>query len=86
MCYIADITNQYLDKLEQEQKRYEDNFEYISEFKAFEVAEEMDDQTLNIVKACAKVDDGSMTFEQLGRMVMAIRNGIIDDMIENMIR
>lgn len=86
MCYITEITNQYLDKLEQEQKRYEDNFEYISEFKAFEVAEEMDDQTLNIVKACAKVDDGSMTFEQLGRMVMAIRNGIIDDMLEKMIR
>lgn len=86
MCYISEITNQYLDKLEQEQKKYEQAFEYISESKAIEVAEEMDEQTLNIVKACAKVDDGSMTFEQLGRMVMAIRNGIIDDMIEKMIR
>lgn len=86
MCYITEITNQYLNKIEQEQKKYEQAFEYISESKALEVAEEMDDQTLNIVKACAKVDNGSMTFDQLGRMVMAIRNGIIDDMIEKMIR
>lgn len=86
MCYITEMTNQYLDKLEHEQKKYEESFEYVSEFKALEVAEEMDEQTLNIVKACSKVDDGSMTFEQLGRMVMAIRNGIIDDMLENMIR
>tara|TARA_R110002126_G_scaffold277817_1_gene423896 strand:+ start:113 stop:373 length:261 start_codon:yes stop_codon:yes gene_type:complete len=86
MCYITDVTNQYISKLEKEQKRYEKAFEYVSEFKALEVSEEMDEQTLNIIKACAKVDDGSMTFEQLGRMVMAIRNGIIDDMIEKMIR
>lgn len=82
MCYITNQTNKYLDQMEQDEREYEEEFQFIAEFRMDDVAYEMENDTLTFVKACKKVEKGLMTLEQLGRLVMACRNDIIDSMID----
>lgn len=82
MCYITSQTNKYLDKMEKSDREYEEEFEFIAEFRLDDVAYEMENDTLTFVKACKKVEKGLMTLEQLGRLVMTCRNDIIDSMID----
>ena len=82
MCYITNQTNKYLDQMEQDEREYEEEFQFIAEFRLDDVANEMENDTITFVEACNKVEKGLMTLEDLGRLVMAARNDIIDSMIE----
>lgn len=82
MCYITSQTNKYLDQMEQDEREYEEEFQFIAEFRLDDVADEMENDTLTFVEACNKVEKGLMTLEDLGRLVMTARNDIIDSMIE----
>lgn len=82
MCYITSQTNKYLDQMEQEEREYEEEFQFIAEFRLDDVADEMENDTITFVEACNKVEKGLMTLEQLGRLVMTARNDIIDSMID----
>lgn len=82
MCYITNQTNKYLDKMEQEEREYEEEFQFIAEFRLDDVADEMENDTLTFVEACNKVEKGLMSLEDLGRLVMTARNDIIDSMID----
>lgn len=82
MCYITNQTNKYLDQMEQDEREYEEEFQFIAEFRLDDVADEMENDTLTFVEACNKVEKGLMTLEDLGRLVMTARNDIIDSMIE----
>jgi hypothetical protein len=82
MCYITSQTNKYLDQMEQDEREYEEEFQFIAEFRMDYVANEMENDNLTFVEACNKVEKGLMTLEQLGRLVMTCRNDIIDSMID----
>lgn len=82
MCYITNQTNKYLDQMEQDEKEYEEAFQFIAEFRLDDVAYEMENDTITFVEACNKVEKGLMTLEDLGRLVMTARNDIIDSMID----
>ena len=82
MCYITSQTNKYIDQMEQEERDYEEQFQFIAEFRLDDVADEMENDTLTFVEACNKVEKGLMTLEDLGRLVMTARNDIIDSMID----
>jgi len=82
MCYITSQTNKYLDQMEQDEREYEEEFQFIAEFRLDDVADEMENDTLTFVEACNKVEKGLMTLEDLGRLVMTARNDIIDSMID----
>ena len=82
MCYITSQTNKYLDQMEQDEREYEEQFQFIAEFRIDDVADEMENDTITFVEACNKVEKGLMTLEQLGRLVMTARNDIIDSMID----
>ena len=82
MCYITNQTNKYLDQMEQDEREYEEEFQFIAEFRLDYVADEMENDTLTFVEACNKVEKGLMSLEDLGRLVMTARNDIIDSMID----
>lgn len=82
MCYITSQTNKYLDQMEQDEKKYEEEFQFIAEFRIDYVSGEMENDTITFVEACNKVEKGLMTLEDLGRLVMTARNDIIDSMID----
>lgn len=82
MCYITNQTNKYLDQMEQDEREYEEEFQFIAEFRLDDVAYEMENDTITFVEACNKVEKGLMTLEDLGRLVMTARNDIIDSMID----
>lgn len=82
MCYITNQTNKYLDQMEQDEREYEEEFQFIAEFRLDDVAHEMGNDTPTFVEACNKVEKGLMSLEQLGRLVMTARNDIIDSMID----
>ena len=82
MCYITSQTNKYLDQMEQDEREYEEEFQFIAEFRLDDVSDEMENDTLTFVEACNKVEKGLMTLEDLGRLVMECRNDIIDAFID----
>lgn len=82
MCYITSQTNKHLAQMEKSDRDYEEQFQFIAEFRIDDVSDEMENDTITFVEACNKVEKGLMTLEQLGRLVMTARNDIIDSMID----
>lgn len=80
-CPIQSATNQYLDRLEEEEKESEHLWQSARErVNPEDLIDDMEEQATDIVLACDKVERGLMTIEDFGRFVMSRRDWILEQL------
>lgn len=82
-CPIQSATNQYLDRLEEDEKESEHLWQSARErVNPEDLIDDMENEATQIVLACDRVEQGQMTIEDLGRFVMARRDYVLDLLIK----
>jgi hypothetical protein len=84
-CSVAADLNRYFQKIEADDKAWE---LAVADALDSDELEEMFDEENDILKACRDLEDKKMTYEELGRFVMNMRNKclhkVAQDIFDNM--